>query len=274
MTAAAAAIATMGLVNAQPAAATPAPFFFSTGGTDLRIATATRPGTSAFEIESADDFVLTQPVTLTSATFTGLITGGATTNQVVVEIYRVFPLDSDTTRTPNVPTRMNSPSDNALVSRDSSATGELSFTTSSLGPNTANNSVRPGGIHVGTTGNGPVTGDEVEVGVTFTDPLSLAPGHYFFVPQVDVSDVSDAFFWLSAPRSGTPFPDGTPDLQSWTRDAALDPDWLRVGTDIVGAGTFNASFSLTGVVPEPGTFAVLGTGLLGLAFLRRSRSQR
>jgi hypothetical protein len=288
MTAAAAVIAAIGLVNAQTAAATPAPFFFSTGNPDLRMATATRPGVTGgpFEIESADDFVLTAPTTLTSASFTGLFLppqpGGVTgsVNDVVVEIYQVFPAGSDVGRTSGpptfstnkVPTRVNSPSDAALDSRDSS-THQLEFTTTDLGSVTANNSVLPGGIHVGTTGNGPVTGEEVHFDVSFTEPFSLAPGHYFFVPQVAL-DSSNNFLWLSAPRSGTPFPDGTPDLQSWTRDAALDPDWLRVGTDIVGAGTFNASFSLTGVVPEPETFAVLGTGLLGLAFLRRSRSQR
>jgi hypothetical protein len=41
----------------------------------------------------------------------------------------------------------------------------------------------------------------------------------------------------------------TGDLQMWVRDAKLDPDWLRVGTDIVdGTPTqrFNASFSLSG----------------------------
>jgi hypothetical protein len=54
------------------------PFFFSTGNTDGRIATATRPSIGApFEIESADDFVLTGPTTLTSATFTGRCRRGA-----------------------------------------------------------------------------------------------------------------------------------------------------------------------------------------------------
>jgi hypothetical protein len=44
----------------------------------------------------------------------------------------------------------------------------------------------------------------------------------------------------------------------------LDPDWLRIGSDIVGpnptAGpTFNAAFSLDGVsVPAPIAGAVLG----------------
>jgi hypothetical protein len=124
-----------------------------------------------------------------------------------------------------------------------------------LGPGSAANSVRPGGIHLGTGGTGAVNDEEqVEFGVTFTDPLDLPADHYFFVPQVELS--SGDFLWLSAakPIGGpgtTPF---SPDLQSWTRDAALDPDWMRVGTDIVGGATpptFNAAFSLTGVLSPP-----------------------
>jgi hypothetical protein len=47
----------------------------------------------------------------------------------------------------------------------------------------------------------------------------------------------------------------------------LDPDWLRVGSDIVGptpatGPTFNAVFSLTGVSSAPGPIA--GAGLPGL----------
>jgi hypothetical protein len=80
----------------------------------------------------------------------------------------------------------------------------------------------------------------------------LTPGHYFFVPQVLLGTAGNHFFWLSAPKPivapGTPFP---PDLQSWIRNAQLDPDWLRVGTDIVGSGTFNAVFSLDGDILEP-----------------------
>ncbi len=89
---------------------------------------------------------------ISTLTFTGLLAGGATSSDisnVVVEIYRVFPDLSDVGRTsgpptfstPQVPTRVNSPSDVALLSRDSSL-GELNATTTSISPSfTANNSV-------------------------------------------------------------------------------------------------------------------------------------
>jgi hypothetical protein len=203
---------------------------------------------------------------------------------VVLEIYRVFPQNSDVNRTPQVPTRVNSPSDMAFETRDSAAVGELTFTTTLLNPTfTALNSIQPGGIHPSpnqaTGGNGPLTGQEVEFDVTLTTPFNLPPDHYFFVPQVSLSGGAQ-FYWLSASRpiSGTdihgnpttPFPAGFTDLQAWTRDAMLDPDWLRVGTDIVDtigvptAPTFNTAFALNGdVVPEPATTV----GVIGGFFL-------
>jgi len=272
-----------------PTFATPTPFTFSTGNPDGKIATASRPdsGNGVFEIESADDFIANTPVQINSATFTGLLTGASpTVGQVVVEIYRVFPNDSDVGRTsgpptfstPQVPTRVNSPSDVAFDSRDS--TGALTFSTTDLGPFTALNSVLPGGIHPKpgqtTGGDGAVSGQEVQFQVTFTTPFVLPAGHYFFVPQVGVTGGN--FLWLSAPRPivapGTPF---MPDLQSWTRDAFLDPDWLRVGTDIVGGATpptFNATFSVEGIVPEPGSLGLLLTGILALGLGSASSRRR
>jgi len=118
------------LVAPQAFAAT---FSFSTGNPDGLMATATRPGPTNGvdqETESGDDFILTNEVQISTASFTGLVPLGVLTSdvsRVVVEIYRVFPNDSDTNRTINVPTRANSPSDVALDSRNSSG-GDLNFT--------------------------------------------------------------------------------------------------------------------------------------------------
>ncbi len=246
------------LLAPQAAAAT---FSFSTGNPDGLMATATRPGPTNGvdqETESGDDFILTNEVLITSASFTGLVPLDVDVSndvsQVVVEIYRVFPQDSNTNRTINVPTRANSPSDVALASRDS-ASAELTFTVTLLNPSfVASNSVDVGIFpqpDQTTLGEGPVTGQEVRVDVTLTTPFDLPTNHYFFVPQVLLTNASEHFLWLSAPKPivspGTPF---VGDLQEWIRNAELDPDWLRVATDIVGAPpAFNATFSLGGDIP-------------------------
>jgi hypothetical protein len=131
-----------------------------------------------------------------------------------------------------------------------------------------------------TGGNGQLTGQEVQFNVTFTNPFDLPADHYFFVPQVQVNDGGE-FYWLSASRpitgaGTTPFPAGVTDLQAWTRDAMLDPDWLRVGTDIVGGTvppTFNTAFELEGTAaPEPSSILLTATGVLALIGIRRRRS--
>lgn len=253
---ASAGVVAMLLMN--PAAA--ATFTFSTGNPDGLIATLSRTASAGkIETETADDFVTTTSVQINSATFTGLLVGGATTaniNNVEIELYHVFPFDSGPFDN-RVNTRVNSPSDNNFAAADGSL-GQLSFTTTVLSSSfTAANSV-VNGIHTApnqfTGGEGAVTGTEVQFNITFNTPFVLGPDHVFFRPEVDLGSSGD-FLWLSAPKPivspGTPF---TPDLQSWIRNDGtgdLAPDWERIGTDVTHQGPFNAAFSLTGTtIPD------------------------
>jgi hypothetical protein len=117
----------LGLLAAIPAAADGV--IVNTGNTDGLIAMAARPESPGkVEIEAADDFILSGSTKVTGGSFVGLLPSGASISQVVVEIYRVFPKDSTDPPSGNVITRVNSPSDVAFESRDSS-TGSLKFTT-------------------------------------------------------------------------------------------------------------------------------------------------
>ena len=237
-------------------------FMFSTGSPDGRIATLSRPnlGPGLIETETADDFILSQQTSLTQATFAGLIPAGTTVNRVEIEFYHVFPTDSAFPPSGNVVSRTNSPADNeiAAATRDSLA-GTLSFSTTTLSSNFSVSNTVINGIHKQpnqfTGGEGPTTGQEVQISVNFTPPVDLPADHYFFRPEAQLS--SGNFLWLSGPGPQL-FPG---DLQTWIRNEDLKPDWERVGTDVTHQGPFNASFSLTGEsVPGP----IAGAGLPGL----------
>lgn len=253
-------------------------FSYTTGAPDGKIGIASQPAgpnDGNVENETGDDFILSQSTNLTSATFTGLVPAGYSVSNLDVEVYHVFPADSTNPPNGQVPTRVNSPADVELLDRSTGA-GTLTFTATVLNPNfTAANSIL-NGIHPipnqKTGGEGPITGEEVLFTVNFTNPIDLPADHYFFVPQVGLA--SGNFFWLSAPFPNTIDPIN-PDLQVWTRNSGLDPNWLRAGTDIVGGTKFNASFSLTGTpTPEPGSLLLLGSGLLGVASGIRKRGRR
>ena len=284
--------ASLAILAVSPACADP--FFFSTGNPDGLIATASRPDSAGRpEIESADDFVLTQ-----NTHITGLVHGppdraaprwrrsAKSWSRSIVSSRSTRTVGrtsgSPTFSTAQVPTRVNSPSDDAFATRSSTAS-ELVFVPAIVQTSfTAINSVL-NGIHPMPTqftgGDGAVTGQEVSFNLSFSSALELPADHYFFVPQVQLT--TGEFCRLSAPRPivppGVPFPAGSTDLQSWIRNAALDPDWLRVGTDITHQGPFNAVFSLTGdtvaAVPEPETYALLLIGIAAMGGFARAQSQ-
>ena len=240
-----------------------ASFVFSTGSADGLLASLSQPASASnLETETADDFILTDTTSITTATITGLIPNGvplSSITNVEIEVYRVFPNDS-AAPSGNVPSRANSPADVEIDSatRDGSQ-GTLHFSAAVLSSNfTAKNSV-VAGINKApanvTHGEGSVTGQEVTITIAFDPPIVLPSDHYFFRPEVSV--VAGDFLYLSAPRpivSGTPF---LGDLQAWIRNSALKPDWLRIGTDIIDNNpivTFNMTFSLAGeTIPNAGT---------------------
>lgn len=240
--------------------ATPAcadPFVFDSVGTDGLLGGLSQPANANHvATETADDFILSETTSITEATVIGLIPAGTALTDVVnveVEIYHVFPRDSADPPSGRVPSRVNSPADDEIDSatRDSSA-GTLDFSVSLLDDSfTVLNTVVDGVLAVPnsrTGGEGAESGRVVEITMTFDPPIVLPADHYFFRPEVEVT--GGDFLYLSAPKpipaTGTPF-EG--DLQAWIRNSDLTPDWLRIGTDIVGgnpAPTFNMALSLTG----------------------------
>ena len=249
-----------------------ATLLFSTGSPDGKIATLSRPsGSGQIETETADDFLLNQMSRITQATFVGLLPSGvplSSVNQVEIELYHVFPADSANPPSGNVPTRVNSPSDVEFMAFDS-ALGDLTFSTTLLNASFAVANTVVNGINKSpnqfTGGEGPATGEEVQFNIAFAVPFLLPGGtDLFFRPEVGLTNGN--FLWLSAPK---PITGGTgpflPDLQTWTRNANLTPDWLRIGTDITHQGPFNATFSLSGdPIPEPSTILLFSAGLLAL----------
>src|SRR5499425_272016 len=80
-----------------------APFFFSTGSPKGQLgALSRRPSPGKIETETADDFVLEETTVITHATIFGLLPVGTPVDNirnVEVEVYHIFPVDSDVSRT-------------------------------------------------------------------------------------------------------------------------------------------------------------------------------
>src|SRR6266566_9200865 len=246
-----------GMWVAMPAWA--ATFSFTTGNPDgLMGAASRRASPGKLETEAADDFTLNQTTVIRRATIVGLVPSGTQPQdikEVEVEVYHVFPLDSAIPPSGKVPSRVNSPSDVEIgTATRAGNSGTLTFSTNVLNSNFGVGNTVVNNLKVATAppgGEGSTAGEQVEITITFTTPIILPAGHYFFRPEVLLT--SGDFLYLSAPKV-TPAPK---DLQAWIRNSNLAPDWLRIGTDIVGgatAPTFNMTFSLAGeTVPESGT---------------------
>jgi hypothetical protein len=238
--------------------ATAQTFSFTPGDPDGKVGALSRPASPGkIETETADDFVLQQTTIINKATIKGLIpadTALRKINDVEVEIYHVFPFDS-APASGRVPSRTNSPSDVEIgtATRDANS-GTLKFSPTVDSASFSVDHTVLNGINSVLTGAPGVTQKEVEITITFTSPIILPAGNYFFRPEVLVTGAD--FLYLSAPRPIVPPGNAfLGDRQAWIRNSNLSPDWLRIGADIIVDGdTFNMAFSLNGeTVPNAGT---------------------
>jgi hypothetical protein len=238
--------------------ATAQTFSFTPGDPDGKVGALSRPASAGkIETETADDFVLPQTTIINKATIKGLLpadTDLTKIKDVEVEVYHVFPLDS-APASGHVPSRTNSPSDVEIgtATRDASA-GTLKFLPTVENASVSVDHTVVNGINNVLTGASGVAQEEVEITITFTSPIILPAGNYFFRPEVLVT--GGDFLYLSVPRPIVPPGNAfVGDRQAWIRNSNLSPDWLRIGTDIIADGdTFNMAFSLNGEkVPSAGT---------------------
>src|SRR4029453_2724599 len=140
-----------------------------------------RPSAIGIETETADDFILTQSTIITGATIVGLIPSGAplsSIGNVEVEFYHVFPNDSADPPSGNVLTRQNSPADVEIddATRDGTL-GTLGFVANLVNANFTVANTVVNGINKfpnsTTLGEGPASGEEVEIDIAFTPPVIL-----------------------------------------------------------------------------------------------------
>src|SRR5262249_30056856 len=172
-----------GLMFLTACLATPlwaAPFFFTTGSPNGQLgALSRRPSAGKIETETADDFPLQETTVITQATIFGLLPVGTPLNNirdVEVEVYHIFPEDSDVARTsgpptfstPKVPTRVNSPSDVEIdtATRERTA-GTLEISAQILSTNFKVSNSVVNNISLKTGGEGPISAEEVEITITF-----------------------------------------------------------------------------------------------------------
>ena len=184
----------------------PADFSFTTGNPNgLMGAASRRASPGKLETETADDFTLDQTTVIRGATIVGLVPSGTQPQdikEVEVEVYHVFPLDSANPPSGRVPARANSPSDVEIdTATRAGNSGTLTFSTNVLNANFGVGNTVVNNLTVATVppgGEGSTAGEEVEIAITFTSPIILPAGHYFFRPEV--LPTNGDFLYLSAPK--------------------------------------------------------------------------
>ena len=221
----------VGCLPATPAAALlPAVYSFSTGDPDGKMATASSPGQRGSSRSRRPTISFSRQRPRSPARPSPASSPGTrSVSNVPVEIYRVFP----TIRTRAAPAgRQRSRLPRRRPARIRHRMSHLAADAATGGLQVRDN--RHGILHRAqlgaagwhqsqtgqfTGGNGPVTGEENDFSMSFTNDLLLPANHYFFVPQVGHGSDGN-FLWLSAPR---PIAGGLGHSRWVYRPAELDP---------------------------------------------------
>lgn len=243
----------------------------------------TSQSNAAIPSETADDFFflnsLAPQFEVEGIKIDGLFSDpDAKINNVRVELYSSFPVDSDANRTTDI-VRLNGPADDAFAQFDS-GDGSLSYNVTDKGKFTVTSTITPGSkTSLGAVKEG-LTGNLRQIDITLNSPVLLnaaatpadQANHYFLAATVETSQGD--YYWLAGEQP----PTTVGDRQAWLRTEEFAPDWIRV-SDIINAqpGTltpaFNASFEVSGKpVPEPST--ALGTLALGGIALRLNKFRK
>lgn len=262
--------AIIGIETLQPANADAATLWTTLSPNSAQAFTS--QSNAAIPSETADDFFFLNSLApnfeVEGIKINGLFSDpDAKINNVHVELYRSFPVNSDANRTTDT-VRLNGPADNAFAQFDS-GNGSLSYNVTDNGEFTVDRTITPGSeTSLGAVGEG-LTGNLRQIDITLSDPVLLTAAasptdqanHYFLAATVETS--KGDYYWLAGEQP----PTTVGDRQAWLRTEPFAPDWTRV-SDIINdqPGTltpaFNASFEVSGKpVPEPST--ALGTLALG-----------
>ena len=164
-----------------------APLSFTTGTPDGLMGQRPAVPAGKLETETADDFTLDQTTVISRATIVRLVPSGTlpqNVEEVEVEVYHVFPLDSAIPQSGKVPWRTNSPSDVEIdTATRAGNSGTLTFSTNVLNANFPVGNTVVNNLKVAIAppgGEGATAGEEVAITITFTSPIILPAGHYFF----------------------------------------------------------------------------------------------
>ena len=231
--------------------------------------------------EAADDFIVNDPTRVSRLSLLAVLVNPSSdpfrgVEELEVEVFNLYPLDSDLSRVPAT-NRDGGPADDDFIELEDEPDGtELQYSVTvlddafsvdtTIGMVDGVPPIPGGGLPIEEAG---ITGELVQIDVTFPEPFDLAPGRYWLELTAEMEN-DGLFYWAQGTRPPISPTDPAIDDQTWYRTKrganTLDVDWVRVanvlGDDIFGdpieTPAFNAAFQIHGeTIPESNAFSLL-----------------